>query len=308
VRRLGRYLLMATTALALAACGSPAIGTGTLDASAPATRFYVSIGDSYAAGYRPVAGGTGGTTTDGFAYQVAAHTRATGNPLRLVNFGCSGSTSIEVRYAPSCAPAARGPGAPDYGGLSQAAAATAFLARHRGQIALVTVVVGGDDVKPCVLTANGAIRPDAIACATAAVADLRTNLTAILRQVRTATGPAVPVVGLTYPDVFLGAWVANTPDDRQLATDSVWLFHDLLNPALKTEYSQVGAAFADVTAAAGGYGSLGQTVSDPPYGVIPVPVAQTCALTYACQLADVHPTVAGNRLIAQQVIDTAHLS
>jgi hypothetical protein len=37
--------------------------------------------------------------------------------------------------------------------------------------------------------------------------------------------------------------------------------------------------------------------------VIPVPVARICTLTYSCALGDVHPTVAGNKLIAAQVVD-----
>jgi lysophospholipase L1-like esterase len=303
VPKLSRFVLTTAAAmLALVACAGPA------DELTPDDRLYISLGDSYAAGYRPTAAGEGTTTTDGFAYQVADRARAAGDPLRLVNFGCSGITSAQLRAGTGCAPGALGPGAADYGSLSQVDAATQFLTRYHRQVALVTVIVGGNDVKPCFLTESGAIRTDAMSCTPAAIASLRTNLAATLTRIRAAVGPGVLVIGLTYPDMFLGAWVSSSPDGHAIANGSVELFRDLLNTALRAEYTRVGAAFADITAATGGYGSLADMTSDPTYGTIPVPVARACELTYFCGLGDVHPTVSGYRLIAEQVLDVARLS
>jgi len=43
---------------------------------------------------------------------------------------------------------------------------------------------------------------------------------------------------------------------------------------------------------------------DPPYGTIPVAVADLCNLTYYCQLRDVHPTKAGYAVIARLIVAT----
>lgn len=308
MRRFNRWTVLAVAmTLAVGACTGPTAAAGPSDPVSPGDRLYVSMGDSYAAGYRPSPGGGGATTTDGFAYQAADRARSAGAPLKLANFGCSGVTSTQLRDDEGCAPAALGPGAPNYDGLSQAAAAAQYLTLHRAQVALVTVIIGGNDVRPCLLTADGGIPPDAMACAAAAVATLRTNLEAVLAQIRAAAGPTVPIVGLAYPDMFLGAWVSPNPDGHAAARGSVVMFRDVINTALKDEYTKAGAVFADITAATGAYGSLDTVTTDPTYGVVPVPVAKACQLTSYCRLGDVHPTAEGYALIAGQVLDAAHL-
>ena len=280
-RHFSRIVTALAVVLASACASTPAI--------AAADRIYVSLGDSYAAGYQPTGGPTGG-----FAAQVAAR-----SGLRLVNYGCSGVTSDGMLNDPGCRSDAAAPGAPSYGGVPQAGAALAFLRRYRAQVSLVTIVVGGNDVRPCLLSEDGGVRPDATACATAAVDRLRANLASLLADVRAVVGPDVRVIGLTYPDVYLGEWVRGRHD---VAVASVGFFANVLNPALRDRYAAAGATFVDVTAATGGYGPLGETVVDPGYGTVPVPVARVCALTFACTRGDPHPTDAGYAAIADQVL------
>ncbi len=303
-RQAGRWVGVLTVAtLLVSACAGFTTGTRPADAPiAPTDRLYVSIGDSYAAGYQPSAQGTGATTTNGFAYQVADRTAAAGAPLRLVNFGCSGVTSTTLLNDRGCVASARPPEGQPYYSSSQAQAAVQFLRGHRRQITLVTVVVGGNDVKPCLQTVEGLLRPAAASCVDSAVAALRSNLARLLQGARAAVGPDVPVVGLTYPDVFLGAWLSGASDAHDLATGSVVFFRDVLNPALRAEYVKAGAVFEDITAASGAYGSMGDTTVDAHYGIIPRPVAQVCALTYYCELGDPHPKTGGYTLIADQVL------
>jgi lysophospholipase L1-like esterase len=246
------------------------------------------LGDSYATGYRPAGAGTG---RDGFADLVAER-----SDLRLINLACSGATSAQLRTEPGCAPGNRAPDAPDPAGRTQLDAAVQTLREHRGRIGLVTVVIGGNDLAPC------AQAQDALACAAQAVADVRTNLAATLPALREAAGDA-PILGLTYPDVFLGAWVSPAfPNGQDLARLSVSLFRDFFNAALKSEYGKIGAEFVDITATTGGYGPLTETTQDPAYGLIPTPVAKVCALTYFCEHTDVHPTPAGHEAIAAAVL------
>ncbi|MCE6998094.1 GDSL-type esterase/lipase family protein [Saccharothrix sp. S26] len=288
-----RAALIGALAVVLGACTStPDPTPSSTTSEPPADRVYVSLGDSYATGYRPAdAGGSADAGRDGFAYLVAER-----SDLRLVNLACSGATSVQLRTEPGCPPANRGPDAPDLAGRTQLDAAVQALREHQGRVGLVTVVIGGNDLAPC------ARAGDPVSCASQAVAATRANLAATLPALREAAGDA-PIVGLTYPDVFLGAWVSPAfPNGRDLARLSVSLFRDFFNAALKSEYEKVGATFVDVTAATGGYGPLTETTQDPAYGPIPTPVAKVCALTYFCAHTDVHPTPAGHEAIASAIL------
>ncbi|WP_367127921.1 GDSL-type esterase/lipase family protein [Saccharothrix sp. HUAS TT1] len=297
---LRRTALVGALLSVLAACtGNPSTSPSTSDSAPsdsapsssapPAERVYVSLGDSYATGARPA--DAGGSGRDGFPYLVAER-----SDLRLVNLACSGATSGQLRGQAGCAANNRGPDAPDPAGRTQLDLAVQTLRENRGRIDLVTVVIGGNDLAPCAQSG------DAMGCASRAVAEIRTNLAVILPALREAAGDA-RIVGLTYPDMFLGAWVSPAfPNGQDLARLSVSLFRDFFNTALKAEYEKVGAEFVDITAATGGYEPLTEMTEDPTYGQIPAPVAKACALTYFCERTDVHPTPAGHDAIATAVL------
>lgn len=287
--------LLCALALAGACGGAGGSTTSAPTAAAASPRLYVSIGDSYAAGYQPTSHGHGSTTRNGFAYQLVTKARKAGHDFELVNFGCGGATTASILRTPGC----RQP-APDghaYAGESQGAAALRYVTDHRDAIGLVTVSVGGNDVTSC------ATEPDPMGCVTAAVDGIKANLTPFLRELRAAAGANVRIVGITYPDVVLGAWVTGLPFARALAPLSVTAFRTLINPALAEAYGAVGGTFVDVTAASGAYGSFSETTKLAPYGVLPVPVARVCELTFFCQYQDIHPTNAGYALIADLVLE-----
>ena len=284
-----RLILAAITVLALALPST---------AQAAKSKYLVSLGDSYAAGYEATGEGQGRTTRKGFAYQLVGEARKRGHRLELVNFGCGGETSSSIltRTAPC---GGLGPGGEDYAGSTQAAAAAQFLRRNRGKVGLVTVSIGGNDVTACVR------EPDPVACVGPAMERVKTNGKALLERLRKAAGKKVRIVGITYPDVILGAWV--NPGDqaaRDLAALSVVAFKSLLNPALKEMYRSVDGRFVDVTKATGAYGSLERTTTLAPYGEIPVPVAKVCRLTYYCKYRDIHANAKGYRLIAKLIAKT----
>ncbi|WP_199443752.1 GDSL-type esterase/lipase family protein [Umezawaea beigongshangensis] len=283
----------ATLAVLLGACAAgPTAPTAPSSSPPPADLVHVSLGDSYATGYRPADGGApAGSRRGGFADLVAER-----SGLRLINLACSGVTSAQLREEPGCTPAARALDAPDPAGRTQLDAAVQTLREHRGRVGLVTLVIGGNDLAPCARAA------DPLGCASRAVADVRTNLAAVLPVLRDAAGDA-PIVGLTYPDVFLGAWVSpEFTDGQSLARLSVPLFQNFFNTALKSEYEKVGAEFVDVTATTGGYAPLTEVTADPTYGSVPAAVARVCALTYFCRYTDVHPTAEGHEVIASAVL------
>ncbi|GAC1587117.1 MAG: hypothetical protein NVS3B21_01740 [Acidimicrobiales bacterium] len=236
----------------------------------------------------------GGTTRNGFAYQVPALAEAKGYQLTLANFGCSGATVASLRDSVGCKEL--GPDGTPYTGESQLAAAAAFLRAHAGRVALVTVSIGGNDVIPC------AFASDPAACISGAMTRVKADLSGVMKVVRDAAGPSTTIVGLTYPDIVLGAYVGADSTFKTLAMQSVLAFKLLVNPALSQAYESVGATFVDVTAASGAYGPFEDTTTLEPFGTIPVPVARVCELTFFCDFQDIHPKTPGYRLIADLVV------
>jgi lysophospholipase L1-like esterase len=266
-------------------------------ADAAKRQYYVSLGDSYATGFQPSVVHQSAGTRNGFAYQVPELAKPRGYRFKLVNFGCGGETTVSLleRTSRCIGP---GPGGPDYAGRTQIAAAERFLRAHRGEVGLVSVSIGGNDVTRCAREA------DPFACVGAAVGSLRDNVTTIAERLRKAAGKRVPIVGTTYPDVILGQWVG--PDANQgLATASVVAFKNLVNPTLKKAYAAADGRFVDVTKASGAYGSLEETTSRlAAYGTIPLPVAKVCEYTYYCEYRDIHARTSGYRLIAKLIVKT----
>jgi lysophospholipase L1-like esterase len=266
-------------------------------AQAAPARFAVSIGDSYAAGFRPKPGGGSETTRDGFAYLVADRAGYT-----LANFGCAGMTSRDLLIQRGCADGSLGPGADPYPESTQTQAARDFLRLHSRDVALVTVVVGGNDVLDCFPDPSRDFTPETRTCLDTTLRSIEANLRSVLSEVRAAAGPGVTIVGLTYPDVFLGAYVRGGQGGRAFALSSQALFRDRLNPMLRSVYTAAGAKFADITDGSGGYGPFTRTSDLPPYGEVPEPVAQVCRLTFYCELGDPHPRTVGHTLIADEVL------
>ena len=285
-------VLTATGAFAGSSARTPAAGARGAGRSGRGPTYYVSLGDSYAVGYQP---SPQPGATAGYTAAVSKATRMT-----LVNFGCGGATTTSILQTVGCTSPYGPPAAADavpYPGETQAAAAVAFIRRHRGSIGLVTVSIGGNDITHC------ATASDPVTCVTAAVPVVQRDVTTLAKELRKAAGPKVPIIGITYPDVLLGLWVypAGQPDTA-VAQLSVTGFKALFNPALAKAYSSAGARLVDITADADGYVPLSKTTTLAPYGTIPVAVARVCELTWYCKLGNIHPNSAGYSFIGDKIL------
>jgi lysophospholipase L1-like esterase len=253
--------------------------------------YYVSLGDSYSVGYQPDRG-----STPGYTVVVAKATR-----LTLVNFGCGGATTTSLVSSIGCPDVLpHTTGGVTYPTTTQEAAALSFLSAHRGHIGLITVSIGGNDVTACASQANP------ISCVATAVAGMKKNVTNLATALRTAAGPKVPLIGLTYPDVILGSYVYPThpanASTLSLAKLSVVAFKSLINPALTKAYGSAQGSLVDVTKATGAYVPLTKTVHSRAYGTIPAAVASVCTLTWFCAQGNIHATTQGYTLIGKLVV------
>jgi lysophospholipase L1-like esterase len=266
-------------------------------AKAAKKQLYVSLGDSYAVGYQA---DVKKTTHNGFADQLVPLAKRKGYNFTLVNLGCGGATTTSMLQTKGCAADALAPGAKGYPTQTQVQAAVSFIKKHRAQMGLVTISIGGNDVDSCIP------KPDPVTCVATNMKSAGANLKSIVRQVRKASGKSLKIVGTTYPDVVLGAWVHQDvfgSNAFNLATSSLTAFDTYINPGLKKAYASGGAKFVDVTKATGAYGPF-DTTTLAPYGTIPTPVATVCKLTFFSQFLDIHMRTPGYGIIARLIAGT----
>ncbi|MCQ4080037.1 SGNH/GDSL hydrolase family protein [Streptomyces sp. RB6PN25] len=288
-----RRARLAMGAVASATLLAASLTTGTAAASPVAAaphparpHYYLSLGDSLAAGYQPDARGNvpGVSYTD----QLYARLKQRDPSLVHVQLGCSGETTTTMIDGGICSY----PGA-----ASQLAAATSFLRHHRGQVTTVTLDIGANDVDGCF--ASGSI--DA-GCVAKGLGEVATDLPRITRELR-AAGAAFPrYVGMTYYDPFLAAWLEGSAGQRDAAL-SVPLA-DTFNGVIAAAMRLHGFRVADVSGAFS-TNEFTPTVAVPGFGPLPKNVAEICLLTWMCTpYEDIHANRAGHAVIAGVFDDT----
>jgi lysophospholipase L1-like esterase len=245
-------------------------------AGAAPVHYYLSLGDSLAAGY--VAGR--GDTEQGYAFQLYGTLRRADPTLRLVALGCDGETTTSMIEGGRCA----------YSAGSQLRQALGFLRSHAGRVRYLTVDIGANDLARCY---NGSGVDDA--CVTRGLRSGVRNLARILAPLFAAAGPSVRTAGMTYYDPFLALWLDGSIG--QLAAGVSVGVQQLLAGLQAAVYSAFGYQVANVFAAFRTTAFSGRAAT--PYGTLPIAVATVCRLTAMCSSHDVHPTPAGYALIAR---------
>jgi lysophospholipase L1-like esterase len=265
---------IALLALALAALALPSVA-----AAAKKKTYYVSLGDSYAAGYQP-----NGVVNHGFTDYLYKSLRKSNPGLQLVKLGCGGATTESMIKGNKPCSESYLPYASTSKKTAQLTYASRWLRAHRKQVRYVTLTIGGNDFASCVKAGDfNAV----VACAGKGIEKMKKNLPVIAKALRGAAGKKPVIVGSTYPDVVLGAWIQGG-DGQNIAKASVPVFHDQINPAMKKAYTKQKIGFVDATAKFGGYIPLDQTTTVDPYGDIPQAVANICKFGWFCERPDIH--------------------
>jgi len=236
-----------------------AVGPGSSGDHAPV--YYLSLGDSLAAGVQPIGDRADMyRTNEGYADQLYAIAKSWYPTLALVKLGCPGETTATMIGGGIC----------DYDHGSQLAEAVSFLHAHRQFVAFVTIDIGSNDF-PC---------QTGLSCLPPGVATIQANLPTILSVLRAAAGPDIPIVGATIYDPFLGAWLTG-PDGQAFAQLSVFGAVVPINQLLTGIYGAAGMPVADVEGAFSTT-DFTTTVALPPFGDVPLNVARICQWTWIC--------------------------
>ncbi len=295
--------LIPLAALALAAC----LMTAAPASAAPKVKYAVAVGDSFSAGVQPGAG-----MKDSFSYPKVSYTqqmlprasRVLRFPLKLEMLACGGATtdSIVGRQIKTCSPGVGGfklPYANTSPQTSQLRYALDFMRAHRGQIAFVTMTIGGNDLLRCVDSSTGGFD---INCINGGLDNVKANIPPIARAIQRAAGRGTPLIASGYYDPYL-QFILRGGDQASIGQASVGIQRQL-NDTMEEAYAAAGKwKFVRVDDLFGTYIPLDQTTNLDPYGQVPVAVANVCRYSWMCAPApegpNIHPNRAGYALYAQ---------
>jgi lysophospholipase L1-like esterase len=274
--------------LALAAMAAGlAVLPATASAAGAGAHFYLALGDSLSQGMQPNSRGVLQDTNQGYDDDLAAVERAHVHNLQLVQLGCGGETTTSMLTGKGNAANARRYRCHHAGG-SQLAAAVRFLEAHHqaGEVPLVTVDIGANDVDGCATAANVG------ACVTAGSASIGRNVPKILHALRKAAPAGTRFAGMTLYDPVLAGYFSSNATTRALAAASP-LFLKEVNDELAGADRKAGFATADVAGAFNSYDSA-QTVTWEG-NQVPANVATLCSWTWACQTPPSGPNIHANK-------------
>lgn len=287
--------LAVLTALALSACsGAPAEtapATPPPSSAAPSPTateeatgggVYLALGDSLAAGYQP-----GGAELRDSAYPALAAGRLArdGVELTVENLSCSGESTQTFLEGGRC----------DFPEGSQMAAAETVLEERDGDVALVTIDIGGNDLRTCI---DRELVVDE-GCVEDGLGTVDANLPEILERLRTAAGPDVPVLVLGYYNPWLAASYIGE-GEAQLAVAS--RAYTALDRAIRSTARDEGAVPVPLTEA---FRLDDESPTTFNGREVPTNVAQVCTLTYICTAFDIHLTDEGAAVVGRVVADAA---
>ena len=230
---------------------------------------YLALGDSVAAGTQQPAP----FTSNGYADRVWRYLKRNADFDTFVNLACPGDDTAEMigtALGGTDTSACYGPGAvlPPASAVSQLQAAVDYLAAHPGEVGLITITIGANDILACDFA-----DPDVQACVAAQIGQVVANLPIILATLQ-AAAPGVPIVGMNYYNPNLAFWLTG-PQGMALAAGAQQVTV-AGNAALEGVYGAFSVPVADVAGAFKTYKTGGAT---------PLNVRKTCQYTLMCEKA-----------------------
>lgn len=292
---------IALTILALLASALAGIAPAT--AADHGGRTHLALGDSVAAGTQQPAP----FTDNGYVNHLFKSLKSDHGFDTLVNLACPGDDTTEMLYgiggASPGGSVCYGPfGFLPPGGTSQMDAAVDYLLTHPGEVGLITLTIGANDVLAC-----DPADPLVQICVATQLSTMAGNLLVIVGTLQ-AVAPGVPIVAMNYYNPNLALWItdpASVGPNLELTT--------FFNGTLAAVYGAMGVPVADVETAFRTFNTNGAQV--------PANVRTICAYTRMCEKdgntyvftdtnpaapgpqPDIHPSNKGYKKIASTFLE-----
>lgn len=258
--------------------------------SGKSAAFYLVIGASSSLGTQPngIPAHNGHRTKTGYSNDVVSIEATHGLVLTIREIGCPGETvqSMLGQLQDHCYKLPN----------TQLTVATTYLREHLGDVGVVTIDLGFNNIRPC-LTATSTIT----SCVNRGIVAVRNDLPTIVSRLQRAAGPLVHFVGLGYGDPFL-AFYLDGSSGRAIAQQGLVAMNQM-NNVLRQVYDTKSVPMANV---AGGSQSENENrVPTAKFGIVPQNVAKACAETWMCTPPpfgpDDHPNDVGYSIIAHAI-------
>jgi lysophospholipase L1-like esterase len=251
-----------------------------LTAAAPAVASdnggtYLALGDSVGAGTqqpRPF-------TDHGYTNRLASYLTDSYGIDNFVNLSCPGDDTKE--FVTGSGSICYGPNAflPP-GGASQLQAAVDYLTAHPGEVELISIVIGANDILAC-----DPADPAVATCVATQLGQIASNLSVVLGTLK-SVAPGVPIIAMNYYNPNLAYWLV----DPALAEAALALTAPF-NGTLEAVYGAFGVPVVDIETAFRTYKTE---------GAVPENVRAVCLYTRMCEkdgsgfvLSDYDPGAAG---------------
>jgi lysophospholipase L1-like esterase len=290
LRRTAVLFAAATVGIAAVATALPGLAA----AKAPSPHYYLALGDSLSRGMQPDPSGTLRDTNQGYANDLLQIERHRVPNLRLMQLGCGGETTTSMLTGGNkdaqlyhC----------DRTG-AQLAAAERFLRAHHhpGEVPLVTVDIGANDVDGCGTVPASQIE----SCVTTGLAKVNQNLPKILAALKKAAPKGTTFAAMTLYDPFLSYYFAPAGSNSKALEPVSITLAKVLNGDLAAADAKAGFLTADVT---GAFHTNNSTDTATYHGQqVPLNVARLCSWTWMCtpppRGPSIHANTPGYRVIA----------
>ena len=276
-----------------AASGSPKTPT---TKPSPAARYYVALGDSLSQGMQPNTKGQTVDTDNGYVDDIGAWATKRIPTLQVIKLGCGGDSTTSLLTGKGNDAAAKALHCDRQGG-SQLNAAVSFLKAHHaaGEVPLITIDIGANDVDGCVTATN------LTACLAAGLKTIKVNTPKILNTLRKAAPKGTKLVAMNLYDPVLGGYFAPTTDPLHGLALASPALTDAVNATIGAASKGAGFKVADVGTA---FHTDDTTAVTWEGQTIPANVAYVCSWTWACQTPPSGPNIHANRNGYQVIANT----
>ncbi len=251
------------------------------------TRYYLALGDSLSQGMQPNTSGVTLNTNQGYTDQLFQIERARIKGLKLVKIGCGGDTTGSLLTGKGNEKDAKFLHC-DRNGGSQLKAAQLFLKAHhaKGEVPLITIDIGANNVDGCVTA------PNLAQCLSTGEAQITHDLPIIYQRLKKAAPKGTKFAAMTLYDPVLGGYFSVTPSVKALAVASPALAKQV-NDLIAQADTAAGFLTADVADAFDTYDST--TMVQFNGQSIPTNVAHVCSWTWACTSPPSGPNIHANK-------------